>query len=215
MDQRLRVLGFVDYQALVTRVLCGETMTQDTKGGKWPPSKIVAGVPTPPSIPPTPLPSSQPLPLSAPSESGDDGTTEHHGEEFIVEGIRDPPPPSTSSMPLSSSRSRPLPVPSEAENEGTTEHETQQNSHSHSKFKPEGIGDVAPPPPPPQQQGQRSVSLDALMVTIPTMSEQEIRSGRSTSQLRRRHPPRLRATLFEIFRPDNTASLDFRERGEV
>ena len=208
VDQRLRVLGFVDYQALVARVLCGETATQDTKDEKQPVSKIVVGLPTPPSIPFTPLPSSQPLPVPVPSEPGNEGITEHLSQEFIADGISDPPPPSAPSTPLASFRSLPLPTPSESGGEGTTVHETEQGHYSHNEFKPEGIGDVPQPQPQPQQQ--RSVSLDALMVTLPTMSEEEIRSGRSTSGLRRR--PRLRPSVFEIFRPDNICSLDFREK---
>lgn len=213
MDQRLRVLGFVDYQDLVARVLCGETMTQDTKDGEQPQSTIVTGVPTPPSTPSSPLPSSRPLPFPAPSESRNESTTEHHGEEFNAEGIRDPPPGPSTSPTRFLSHSRPFTVPNNPKNEGLSQDLTRQDSPNHSEFQPEGIGD--PPPPPPQQQ-QRSVSLDALMVTLPEVSEEEIRSGRSTSELRRRRRPRLRASIFQIFRPDDAASLDFREkRGEV
>lgn len=182
MDQRLKVLGFVDYQALVARVLCGETMAQDTKGGEQPPL-----------------------------EPGNESTTEHHGEEFDAEGIGDPPPAPSTSPTSSLSHSRPFPVPNDPKSEGTTQDATQQNTNSHSELNPEGIVDV-PPPSPPQQQQQRSVSLDALMVTLPTMSEGEIRSGRSTSELRRRHRLRLRASVFEIFRPDDSGRLDFREK---
>ena len=148
-----------------------------------------------------------------PLESGNEGTTEHHGEEFDAEGIGDPPPAPSTSPTSSLSHSRPFPVPNDPKSEGMTQDATQQNTNSHSEFNSEGIAVV---PPPPQQQQQRSVSLDALMATLPTMSEGEIRSGRSTSELRRRHRPRLRASVFEIFRPNDTGSLDFRQRaGEV
>lgn len=146
VDQRLKILGFVDYQFLVARVLFSETTAHDTEDEKQSPNAH-SGLLTPPST------------------------------------------------PSSISNSHPRPVSSEKK---APEH---GDAHDHGQFKAEGIGDVP----------QRSGSFNALMVNLTTISEDDIRSSRSTSELRRRRRsrPRPRGSVFEIFRLD---SKDSRKR---
>lgn len=75
VDQRLPILGFVDYQDLVARALFGETMIHKTESEKGPPdADFDLSMPSPSSS------TSQSLPRPVPYE--DDGTEGTEGTEY-------------------------------------------------------------------------------------------------------------------------------------
>ena len=102
IDQPLKLIGFVDYQALIARVLFGDTTVHDTKDEERQSPIARFGLLTPPPTPPNPLSTSQPRPGPILNETHKEGTkhannnaVRNHGE-FNVEGIGDVPQRSSS-----------------------------------------------------------------------------------------------------------------------